>query len=286
MHSSARIICTLLLGTLWAATTANALSNQLLSDVPVSAPIDPNSAGRGGDVAAHSVMRIFCVDHGTFGTGFLHKSGNIITADHVVHDCRTLELVLSDNTHEAATIAAEDQDRDIAIIKPSAPIKANALQIALNDDFKVGAEVSTWGFPAGYSGLSPMLSVGYLAGIDAARATDGAIVRQWVVNAAFNGGNSGGPLIKIETGEVFGVVSSKLAPITQESAQILKALENQRSGFTYTATTPDGKTITFTEGQLIGRVLAELRQQMQLVIGKAVMLDDIKAFLTANKIEP
>jgi hypothetical protein len=96
----------------------------------------------------------------------------------------------------------------------------------------------------------------------------------------------GGPLIHIETGTVFGVVSSKLAPISQDAAVILQLLEKQQSGMTYTATKPDGSKVTFTEAQLIGLVLNELRRQVQLVIGKAVLFDDLITFLKANKIEP
>jgi len=152
---------------------------------------------------------------------------------------------------------------------------------------EIGAQVSTWRFPGGYNGLSPMLSVCYLAGVDAYKLDSGKIVRKWVVNAAFNGGNSGGPLIHIETGAVFGVVSSKLAPITNETSQILKALENNSgTGIMYNAKTADGKDISFTEGQLVGRVLNELRRQVQLVIGQAVLREDLVAFLRANKIEP
>jgi hypothetical protein len=54
----------------------------------------------------------------------------------------------------------------------------------------------------------------------------------------------------------------------------------------YSGHTADGKEVSFTEGQLIGRVLTELRSQVQLVIGKAVSRDDIVAFLKANNIEP
>jgi hypothetical protein len=79
-----------------------------------------------------------------------------------------------------------------------------------------------------------MLSVGYLAGIDAARLANGNIIRQWIVNAAFNSGNSGGPLILIETGAVFGVVLSKLAPISPDAATILRLLESQNYGMQYT----------------------------------------------------
>jgi S1-C subfamily serine protease len=259
---------------------------QDLSSVPVTAPIDTDSAGRLGDIATHAVIRLLCLDRNEVGTGFLHKSGNLITADHVVRGCANLQMVMPNATLAPVTIVATDQDHDLAIVKPSRPINVKPLEISQTNDIKIGTQVSTWGFPGGYNGLLPLLSVGYLAGIDAYQISPGKIVKKWVVNAAFNGGNSGGPLIHIETGSVFGVVSSKLAPISQDTANILSALESQHSGFTYNATTSDGKQITFTEGQLIGRVLNELRRQVQLVIGQAVLQDDLVAFLKANKIDP
>jgi S1-C subfamily serine protease len=257
-----------------------------LNTVPVSAPIDTDSAGRAGDIATHSVIRLICVDKNTVGTGFLHKSGNLITADHVVRDCANAIMILPDGTRGSITTIASDQDHDLALVKPSIEIKAAPLSLAEGTNFKVGTQVSTWGFPAGYSGLAPMLSVGYLSGIDAYQVRPGTIVRKWVVNAAFNGGNSGGPLIQIETGEVLGVVSSKLAPISPTAASILAVLENNPSGFQYTATAPDGTKKNFSEGQIIGMVLNELRQQVQLIIGQAVLLEDLKSFLQTNKIDP
>jgi len=257
-----------------------------LNTVPVAAPIDTDSTGRAGDIATHSVIRLICVDKNTVGTGFLHKSGNIITADHVVRDCKNVMMILPDGTRGSVTTIATDQDHDLAVAKPSIAISASPLSLAAGTDFKVGTQVSTWGFPAGYSGLVPMLSVGYLAGIDAYQVRPGTVIRKWIVNAAFNGGNSGGPLIQIETGEVFGIVSSKLAPISQTAASILQALENNKSGFQYTATAPDGTKTTFSEGQVVGMVLNELRNQVQFVIGQAVLLDDLKTFLKSNKIDP
>lgn len=259
-----------------------------LNNVPVSAPIDTDSAGRAGDIATHSVVRLICVgtDQAAVGTGFLHKSGNIITADHVVRGCKSVIMILPDGSRGTVAMIASDQDHDLAVVKPSAPINASSLPLSSSDDFKVGTQVSTWGFPAGYSGLAPMLSVGYLAGIDAYEIRPGTIIKKWVVNAAFNGGNSGGPLVHVETGAVFGVVSSKLAPISPDSAKILELLQQQQSGMVYTVGRPDGSTFTVSEASLIGRVLDELRRQVQLVIGQAVLLDDLKAFLRANNIEP
>jgi S1-C subfamily serine protease len=282
---SSRIICVLVMVfSLWVGCTM-AIADDL-TNIPVAAPIDTDSAGRGGNIAVQSVLRIICVQQNSAGTGFLHKSGNIITADHVVRGCQQPIIVLPNGDTVAATIIAADQDYDLALIKPNMPINATPLSISAHNNFAVGTQVSTWGFPGGYFGITPMLSVGYLAGIDALKTGSGKIIRQWVVNAAFNGGNSGGPLIHIETGEVVGVVSSKLAPLSQDAAAILELLEKQNSGFTYTGTKPDGTAVTYTEGQLIGMVLKELRNQVQLVIGKAVLLEDLIAFLKSQKIDP
>jgi S1-C subfamily serine protease len=256
------------------------------NDIPTAAPIDTDSAGRAGDVATQSVIRLVCVDQNTVGTGFLHKSGNIITADHVVRNCNNIVIILPDGKRGPATIIAADQDHDLALIKPSVAIGASPLVLAKSSDFKIGTQVSTWGFPGGYFGLAPLLSVGYLAGIEANQIRPGTIVRQWVVNAAFNGGNSGGPLIHIESGAVFGVVSSKLAPISREANEVLHLLETTNTGVGYNFTKPDGSSGHVMEAQLVAKVLDELRRQVQLVIGKAVMLEDMKAFLTANNIEP
>lgn len=146
--------------------------------------------------------------------------------------------------------------------------------------------MTTWGFPEGYSGRIPLLSVGYLSGFEAYRSTSWGVLRKWVVNAAFNRGNSGGPLLNIETGEVIGVVSSKLAPISQSAKSALEALSNQTSGFVYTATLPDGSQRNYSEGQVIAQVLSELRAQVQLVIGKAVMLGDLRRYLESIGIQP
>lgn len=258
-----------------------------LNNVPTAAPIDTDSAGRLGDVATHAVIRLLCLERNEVGTGFLHKSGNLITADHVVRGCTKPTMVSPNGTLSEVTIIASDQDHDLALLKPSIPITAKPLDIAGSDDIKIGTQVSTWGFPGGYNGLSPMLSVGYLAGIDAYKVNSGKTIRKWVVNAAFNGGNSGGPLIHIEFGAVFGVVSSKLAPISQEAAQILQALEaNSGTGIMYSGTAADGTPTHWTEGQLVGKVLNELRRQVQLVIGQAVLREDLVAFLKANRIDP
>ncbi len=253
---------------------------------PAELPIDTDKAGRGGDIASHAVVRLLCPAQNSSNTGFLHKSGNIITAYSVVQDCSFPAMVLADGKVSPVTIVATDQYHDLALVKPTAPMDAKPFPIAFAATFKVGMQVSTWGFPSGYFGLTPMLSVGYLAGTDTSQIAPGKAARQWVVNGQFNGGNTGGPLIAIESGEVFGVVTTKLAPLTVDTTAMLRALETSTAGPAYGGTTSDGKQVTVTEGQLVGKVVNELRRQMQLLVGKAAMRDDLVNFLKTNNIEP
>jgi len=282
MHKAARIA---FMAALVLVGTKMSIADDL-NTIPTAAPIDTDSAGRLGDVATHAVIRLLCPERNTVGTGFLHKSGNLITADHVVRSCAKPMMVLPNGALSPVATIVSDQDHDLALVKPSTSLTQKPLEISGADDIKIGTQVSTWGFPGGYNGLSPMLSVGYLAGIDAYKTDSGAVIRKWVVNAAFNGGNSGGPLIHIESGTVFGVVSSKLAPISADAAAILKILEGQQFGMQYEGKKPDGTTVKFSEAQLVGVVLNELRSQVQLVIGQAVLREDLIAFLKANKIDP
>lgn len=253
--------------------------------IPVAAPIDSDSAGRGGAVATQACMRVMCHSTNSVGTGFLHKSGRIITAEHVIRGCNDPELILSNLTKIKTRVVALDPVLDLAILEPEFPVAAPAMALSASSNFAIGAHVSTWGYPGGYQGAAPMLSAGYLAAMDA-HLIAGRTVSKWVVNAAFNSGNSGGPLLLIETGEVIGVVSSKLAPISIAAQQAFAVLESNQSGVCYNQTLSDGTTRTLVESQIVALIMNELRSQVQLVIGYAVLLDDLRVFLTANGVNP
>lgn len=98
---------------------------------------------------------------------------------------------------------------DLAILSMGKPLEGpRPLPLSMATNFQLGSRVSTWGFPLGYDGSVPLLSVGHLAGVDQKKYCP----PQWIINGAFNAGNSGGPVLSIEDGSVIGVVSSKLTP--------------------------------------------------------------------------
>lgn len=257
---------------------------------PVSAPLTTDSVGNRALDVVPAVFRVQNVALNESGTGFLHKSGFVITAAHVVKGAAVDQIIIRDfagNEFKATRILSDEQS-DIAIIEPHLKIVGpSPLELSEGKNHKPGRQVEAWGFPAGYNGASAMLVVGYIAGIDEnVRIENGTIATRLVVNAAFNGGNSGGPVIDLEDGKVIGVVSAKLTPTPPQILAALEALRQQQSGFGYTYTKPDGTKENIMEAQVVAMILTFLRSQTQLVVGHAVRVSDIRALLQKNGIKP
>lgn len=255
-----------------------------MNNLPVAAPLDTDFAGRGSQTALASIMRVIHPKAGTGGTGFLHSSGRVLTAEHVVRSAGPTDLILV--TSQGAQIPSKgihvDARLDLATVEPAASLASLApLPISAPSTFITGTMLSTWGYPGGYSGLVPLLTVGHLAGSESING-----VQRYVVNAAFNSGNSGGPLLHLETGAVIGVVASKLAPLPLQIQSVLDQLAQQKYGMQWTQTLPDGTTQPISETQVVVEVLQFLRSQTQLVIGHAVVLDDLRSFLVNQGLTP
>ena len=270
---------------LLAGIVALSISDGSSDQIQISAPLATDSAGRMGAIATQSVYKLIIAKKNRTGTGFLHISGNVLTAAHVIEGANPTDVVIliADGKKIAVEKIVAGPDVDIAMLTPKRKIKAKALPLATTEQFSVGTQVSTWGFPAGYNGMQPMLSVGYLSGKDAIRSSSGKIVGRFVVNAAFNAGNSGGPLIDIESGSVIGIVASKLAPMPPYIESALQALKNDKSISAFSIMKPDGTTERISNSQVLEQVLQYLRSQTQLVVGRAVLTGDIKTFLKKHK---
>jgi len=192
-------------------------------------------------------------------------------------------IIAGAGQHIGATGVIVDTDLDLAALQPQQRA-SNGLRIQ-KERPSIGEQVHTWGYPLAYNGPSPLLAVGYLAGFNPAqRSVSARIVKHYVVNAAFNPGNSGGPLFAGIEDAVVGVVVSKHAPITEWHLSALEALKNQRSGFMYTAKDSAGQTYEFSEGQLVGDLLQYFREITQVVIGEAIAAEELIEFLDRNNL--
>lgn len=144
------------------------------------------------------------------GTGFLvDPSGIVLTNNHVVGDADRVRVTLLDNRVFEADIVGADPTTDVAVLRLRGDGPFPHVDMALDDDARVGEWVLAFGNPFG-------LDHTVTAGIVSARGrTLGLIsrVNAWAVedyiqtDAAINSGNSGGPLVDLD-GRVIGINSA------------------------------------------------------------------------------
>jgi len=141
---------------------------------------------------------------GVTGTGFIvDANGYLLTCEHVVHGAGKVEVVIGENTYQAAVIAT-DEKRDLALIEIKAK-ELPALPLGNSNAVEVGEDVRAFGFPlASVLGDSVKVTSGLISGIEIKE-----VQKVFQIDASVNPGNSGGPLVN-EKGEVVGVINAKL----------------------------------------------------------------------------
>ena len=138
------------------------------------------------------------------GTGFyVTGDGYVVTNNHVVTGCSSIDVRPAAGPVLKARIAAQDGVNDLALLKVDhTPGKVAALRLGV----RLGEPIAAFGFPLtsvlASSGNFTLGNITALAGI----ADD---TRYLQISAPVQPGNSGGPLLD-ESGNVVGVVTSKL----------------------------------------------------------------------------
>ena len=129
------------------------------------------------------------------GSGFIISSdGYILTNNHMVEDAEKVTVELADGRKFTAEITGTDPDSDIAVIKIDAD-DLPYLELADSDTLEVGEWVLAIGNPLGFSHT-------VTAGIVSAkgRSVGLADIENFIqTDAAINRGNSGGPLLNLES---------------------------------------------------------------------------------------
>lgn len=253
--------------------------------IPISTQWLLDSSEEPNRKAINSVYLIYCQKTRSKGTGFAIKSGQIITNWHVIKDCVAGDIIAisSDGKEIRFEQLITDDNRDLAILTPKSPIISD-LEID-NQKVETETKVLTWGHPLGYNGPSPILSVGYLAGFNNYKKSESdSNVKRYIINGALNPGNSGGPLFIAGTNKIIGVVVAKHAPTTQFLLSAIKALAKNKNGFQYSATNEKGENIAFAESQIVAELLEHQRTLTQVMLGEAIVIDELVNFLKENNI--
>lgn len=144
----------------------------------------------------------------SWGTGIiLTEDGIILTNTHVIDDCDTAAVVLSDGEEYEVRLIGADSISDIAVLK----IDATALPTAVfgkSSDIRVGEEVAAIGNPLGNS-LSLTMTDGIVSAINRNVGYNGRTMTLLQTNTALNEGNSGGALFNMQ-GQVIGITNMKM----------------------------------------------------------------------------
>ena len=142
------------------------------------------------------------------GTGFVVRSdGYILTNHHVVANASSVSVTLPNGDVHPATIVAQDEEHDLAVLKIDAD-RLPALTLGDSNDVQIGETVVAIGFALDLSG-GPTVTSGIVSSLDRSvnvQDTTGPRSYRDLVqtDAALNHGNSGGPLVTLD-GRVIGV---------------------------------------------------------------------------------
>ena len=174
------------------AAPANAAGAAMPS---TSGPADPPPAPRGRRV---------------LGSGFIvDPSGIIVTNRHVVEGATAIVVTLQDNTLLRATLLAQADQIDVALIKVKADRPLPSVRFGDSDAVRVADQVVAIGNPLGLGGT---VTRGIVSALNR-DIRDTPFDDYIQTDAAINHGNSGGPLFD-ERGEVIGMNTALFAPET------------------------------------------------------------------------
>ncbi len=140
----------------------------------------------------------------TTGTGFFVDDYYLVTNNHVVESCRSIELIRN-GYKSTANVQAKDKINDLAILKSNIS-NTHSLSLRSGKGIRIGDDIIVIGYPLGYLlGSGIKLTTGNVS------ALTGLIndTTNLQLTAPIQPGNSGGPLLD-KSGNVVGIIVARL----------------------------------------------------------------------------
>ena len=177
----------------------------------------------------------FSTNRSQYATGagsgiIISKTDNellILTNNHVIEDAEELSVQFVNEKSVDATVKGTSERRDIAVIaikmKDLDNDTINAIKIATlgnSDELKVGNGIIAIGNALGYG---QSVTTGVVSALNREVTIDNITNRMIQIDAAINGGNSGGALLN-NKGEVVGINSAKYSSSVSSSSASIEGM--------------------------------------------------------------
>ena len=113
-------------------------------NLPISTKWLIDSVGETGRTLINHVFIILCSKSNSKGTGFLYKSGHIITNWHVVKGCSANEIIAISSKGDKIELTdiVINKDKDLALLTPKVRLD-KGLEIDNSCEIKPGIQIST-----------------------------------------------------------------------------------------------------------------------------------------------
>lgn len=140
------------------------------------------------------------------GSGFLYNDkGDIITNAHVIEDANVIYVRTSNAHIYSAAVIGLGEQTDIAVIRVPELAEQSFLPIEKDIPGEIGDEIIALGSPHGFQNT---VTLGIISGSERNFSVDGYDYNNvYQISAQITHGNSGGPLIHRNTGNVIGINS-------------------------------------------------------------------------------
>ncbi|WP_067730086.1 S1C family serine protease [Oceanobacillus damuensis] len=140
------------------------------------------------------------------GSGFLYnEKGDIITNAHVIQNADAISIRTSNAEIYPAAVIGVSEEVDVAVIRVPQLAGLSPLPVAEESLAEIGDEVIALGSPHGFQNT---VTLGIISGTERNFSVEGYDYSNvYQISAQISQGNSGGPLIKRDTGEIIGINS-------------------------------------------------------------------------------
>ena len=194
-------------------TDQELVARELPAVVSISIMRTPSQVGRTTTVSATSAPEVPEASNAPRGRRFLGSgfiidpSGVIVTNRHVIEGATDILVTLQDNTLLRATLLAQADQIDLALLKVTPDSPLPSLRFGDSDAVRVADRVLAIGNPLGLGGS---VTRGIVSALNR-DIRDTPFDDYIQTDAAINHGNSGGPLFN-ERGEVIGMNTAIVSP--------------------------------------------------------------------------